>query len=982
MDDVDGKGHIGSSSIQTIETVVQVENAEHFSPDNDRGQASFRSDQGSLDQMLPLKDEGNTENLRLSNFKAENVDKRIDTLDHTELSLDPVSGADRSARISPCDRVDTLQYSAVGTGCENTELLKSQIDYNYQTNSTCEAAEEVKHKEGQKGESSASISDDRLGDKDASGVQLSSSPVDGVDSPARGSPANTSLCHISTSESANIIQNNGYCSPSVHLQHKKTLAAPVADEESKTDAPVTQRPKSAGKWSNNSEAHAALSSFEAVLGSLTRTKESIGRATRIAIDCAKFGVSNKVMEILARSLESESNLHKRVDLFFLVDSITQCSRGLKGDVGCIYPPAIQAMLPRLLSAAAPPGSIAQENRRQCLKVLRLWLERRILPETVVRHHMRELDSLSCSSSVVTHSRRSSRTERALDDPIRDMEGMHVDEYGSNSSFQLPGFCMPRMLKEEDEGSDSDGGSFEAVTPEHNSETPEEREATPAIEKHRHILEDVDGELEMEDVAPSCDIDKSSTNCDAGVNISQTAHDQFLPFAPPLPQDLPPSSPPLPSSPPPPPPPPPPPLPHPCAMSEPYSNAGGMHNMQNDVRQSVAQQSVAPRINSTMPSDTVNYNASECRDLQRPMQMSDSNSSFSSYRACSSNNIQQTDGPRFHHKPYPPRPPHVPPSNQFSYVQASQNVKSRREAPPPSHSHRFHPLPNFDGGNYYNNHDRMQPPPYEHRDNNHDRMQPPPYEHRDNNHDRMQPPLYEHRESWRFPAPSFSGSRYPDKVKDSYASGSYVGPPCEPSRLPNQGWAHPPRSMNHRNSLPVRPPSGGAVPVGARESVPEKSIHEFTVKDSRGKDVELSTYKGKVLLVVNVASKCGFTDTNYTQLTELYEKYKDKGFEVLAFPCNQFLKQEPGSSKDAEEFACTRYKAEYPIFHKVRVNGPTAAPVYKFLKASKPCGLFGSRIKWNFAKFLVDKDGVVINRYGTTTAPMTIEPEIKKALGVE
>ncbi|KAH7577507.1 hypothetical protein ACOSP7_001570 [Xanthoceras sorbifolium] len=169
-------------------------------------------------------------------------------------------------------------------------------------------------------------------------------------------------------------------------------------------------------------------------------------------------------------------------------------------------------------------------------------------------------------------------------------------------------------------------------------------------------------------------------------------------------------------------------------------------------------------------------------------------------------------------------------------------------------------------------------------------------------------------------------------------------------------------------------------MGAGESVPEKSIHEFTVKDSRGKDVELSVYKGKVLLVVNVASKCGFTDSNYTQLTELYDKYKDKGFEILAFPCNQFLKQEPGTSQDAEEFACTRYKAEYPIFQKVRVNGPTAAPVYKFLKASKRGGLFGSRIKWNFTKFLVDKEGRVINRYGTTTNPMAIEPDIKKALG--
>lgn len=138
--------------------------------------------------------------------------------------------------------------------------------------------------------------------------------------------------------------------------------------------------------------------------------------------------------------------------------------------------------------------------------------------------------------------------------------------------------MPRMLKEEDdEGSDSDGGSFEAVTPEHISATPEERDAAPAVEKHRHILEDVDGELEMEDVAPSCDIELSAMNSVAGVNSSQSSHDLVLPFAP-LPHDMPQSSPPLPSSPPPPPPPPPPlpPHPHPCIMSDPYSTAGGMH----------------------------------------------------------------------------------------------------------------------------------------------------------------------------------------------------------------------------------------------------------------------------------------------------------------------------------------------------------------------------------------------------------------------
>ncbi|XP_048612062.1 probable glutathione peroxidase 4 [Brassica napus] len=110
-------------------------------------------------------------------------------------------------------------------------------------------------------------------------------------------------------------------------------------------------------------------------------------------------------------------------------------------------------------------------------------------------------------------------------------------------------------------------------------------------------------------------------------------------------------------------------------------------------------------------------------------------------------------------------------------------------------------------------------------------------------------------------------------------------------------------------------------MGTSVSVPERSVHEFTVKhgesqDSSGKDVNLSIYQGKVLLLVNVASKCGFTESNYTQLTELYRKYKDQWFEILAFPCNQFLYQEPGTSQEAHDFACTRFQAEYPVFQKV------------------------------------------------------------------
>ncbi|XP_064964984.1 probable phospholipid hydroperoxide glutathione peroxidase 6, mitochondrial [Musa acuminata AAA Group] len=158
-----------------------------------------------------------------------------------------------------------------------------------------------------------------------------------------------------------------------------------------------------------------------------------------------------------------------------------------------------------------------------------------------------------------------------------------------------------------------------------------------------------------------------------------------------------------------------------------------------------------------------------------------------------------------------------------------------------------------------------------------------------------------------------------------------------------------------------------------------SIHDFTVKDARGNDVDLGTYKGKALLIVNVASQCGLTNSNYTELSQLYEKYKNNDFEILAFPCNQFAGQEPGNNEEIVEFACTRFKAEYPIFDKVDVNGSNAAPLYKF-KSSKG-GLFGDGIKWNFTKFLVDKDGHVIDRYAPTTSPLSIEKDIKKVLGI-
>ncbi|CAN1816387.1 Putative glutathione peroxidase 7, chloroplastic [Linum perenne] len=127
-----------------------------------------------------------------------------------------------------------------------------------------------------------------------------------------------------------------------------------------------------------------------------------------------------------------------------------------------------------------------------------------------------------------------------------------------------------------------------------------------------------------------------------------------------------------------------------------------------------------------------------------------------------------------------------------------------------------------------------------------------------------------------------------------------------------------------------------------------------------------------------ATENGLTSSNYSELSHVYEKYKTQGFEILAFPCNQFGGQEPGSNPEIKQFACTRFKAEFPIFDKVDVNGPSTAPVYQFLKSSAG-GFLGDLIKWNFEKFLVDKNGKVVERYAPTTSPFQIEKDIQKLL---
>lgn len=156
-----------------------------------------------------------------------------------------------------------------------------------------------------------------------------------------------------------------------------------------------------------------------------------------------------------------------------------------------------------------------------------------------------------------------------------------------------------------------------------------------------------------------------------------------------------------------------------------------------------------------------------------------------------------------------------------------------------------------------------------------------------------------------------------------------------------------------------------------------SIYDFSVPTSSGVQ-SLSDYKGKAVLIVNTASRCGYTP-QYKGLQAIYEKYNKDGFEVLAFPCNQFGEQEPGDDSEIKSFCDMNYSITFPIFKKVEVNGKTAHPLYNYLKEQAP-GLLGLKdIKWNFTKFLVDKDGNVIKRYAPMTEPSEIEADIKKLL---
>ncbi|KAM1102030.1 hypothetical protein FF1_010869 [Malus domestica] len=443
-------------------------------------------------------------------------------------------------------------------------------------------------------------------------------------------------------------QLTNVASPVTHGRH--CVSQIQLDLEEISERRVSSGHRTAGgSLSGGTEAAVARDAFEGMIETLSRTKESISRATRLAIDCAKYGIANEVVELLIRKLESEPSFHRKVDLFFLVDSITQISHNQKGIAGASYVPTVQAALPRLLGAAAPPGSGARDNRRQCLKVLRLWIERKIFPESVLRRYMDDIGVSNDDTIAGFSFRRPSRAERAIDDPIREMEGMFVDEYGSNATFQLPGFLSSHAFEDDEEEEELPSCSYKetshsspmetthasgesetcAVTP---NDRPETCAVTPNDRRHC-ILEDVDGELEMEDVSGhpkderplfgngSFELDPQQQGSDRVMEPASIACTDLPPVpegSPPLPLDSPPATPPLPPSPPPPPPPlplspsppPPPPPPLPSQPPPPLPSSGHQPLLipQSSIptQASLLSQQMLPLQSSMHPSPQVAY----------------------------------------------------------------------------------------------------------------------------------------------------------------------------------------------------------------------------------------------------------------------------------------------------------------------------------------------------------------------------------------
>lgn len=171
----------------------------------------------------------------------------------------------------------------------------------------------------------------------------------------------------------------------------------------------------------------------------------------------------------------------------------------------------------------------------------------------------------------------------------------------------------------------------------------------------------------------------------------------------------------------------------------------------------------------------------------------------------------------------------------------------------------------------------------------------------------------------------------------------------------------------------------AVGLAVGEEPTPARIYQFKVTTADDKEVSLADYQGKVLLIVNVASKCGFTP-QYKGLEELYKKYHARGLEILGFPCNQFKSQEPGTNAEIQQFCHATYGVSFPVFAKIEVNGDGTHPLYQYLKEAAPGAVGTEAIKWNFTKFLVDREGKVVDRFASATKPEALVEDIERLLG--
>ncbi|AQK57964.1 ENHANCER OF AG-4 protein 2 [Zea mays] len=352
---------------------------------------------------------------------------------------------------------------------------------------------------------------------------------------------------------------------------QRILKSPMELDNGHGKSPKSRQ--ASGSPSGGSDAAIARDALEGMIETLSRTKDSIGRATRHAIECSKYGIAGEIVELLIQKLENEHNLHRRIDLLFLVDSITQCSHSHRGVAGASYVPTVQAALPRLFGAAAPPGAGARENRRQCLKVLRLWLERKIMPEDILRKYMGDIEVPNDDTSTSLMLKRPSRSERSVDDPIREMDDMLVDEYGSNATFELSGILSSKVFEDDEDFPQNNGSSSFVSRPVEGGvihET-EDNIAPASVEEHIIRVEHVATDAAMEDALEllgnnqqthGAVIIEHDSSQGPGSEQALIAQNELPPLPdgpPPLPSDSPPPPPPLPPSPPPATPPPPPPL---------------------------------------------------------------------------------------------------------------------------------------------------------------------------------------------------------------------------------------------------------------------------------------------------------------------------------------------------------------------------------------------------------------------------------------